>query len=87
MILKKKPFGVQMFISIKYVIFYTCVGGVVGYFADGDKKVAIAGAILSALMGSTFGVEYAILSAIEFGIGFFIGSTFKKKEDVVDVEK
>jgi hypothetical protein len=76
-----------MFISIKYVIFYTCVGGIVGYIADGEKKVAIAGAILSAMMGATFGVEYAILSAVEFGIGFFLGSTFKKKEEVSDDEK
>ena len=75
-----------MFISIKYVIFYTCVGGVVGYIADRDKRVGIAGAILSALMGATFGVEYAILSAIEFGVGFFLGGAFKKKE-LVDDEK
>ncbi len=69
-----------MFISMKYVIFYTSVGGVVGYFAEGEKNVAIAGAILSAMMGATFGFEYAILSAIEFGVGFFIGSILKKKD-------
>lgn len=67
-----------MFISMKYVIFYTSVGGIVGYIADGDKNVAIAGAILSALLGASFGIEYAILSAIEFGAGFFLGSIFKK---------
>lgn len=68
-----------MFISLKYVIFYTCVGVGVGYIADGDKRVAIAGAILSAMMGMTFGFNYAILTAIEFGVGFFIGSVMKEK--------
>jgi uncharacterized membrane protein (UPF0136 family) len=75
-----------MYISLKYVIFYTCVGGIVGYFADGDKRVAIAGAILSALMGATFGIEYAIISAVEFGVGFFLGSIFKQKE-ITDDDK
>ena len=68
-----------MFISLKYVIFYTCVGVGVGYIADGDKRVAIAGAILSAMTGMTFGFNYAILTAIEFGVGFFIGSVMKEK--------
>jgi len=75
-----------MFISLKYVIFYTCVGGVAGYFAGGDKKVAVGGAILSAMLGASFGIQYAILSAIEFGVGFFIGSALTNNK-VVDEDK
>ena len=76
-----------MFISLKYVIFYTCVGVGVGYIADGDKRVAIAGAILSAMMGISFGFNYAILTAIEFGVGFFIGSVLKEKNKKEDSDE
>ena len=70
-----------MYISVKYVIFYTCVGGAVGYIADGDKKVLVAGAILSALLGSKYGEIYAVLSAIEFGIGFVFGTFISNKKN------
>jgi hypothetical protein len=76
-----------MFISLKYVIFYTCVGIGVGYIADGDKRVAIAGAILSAMVGMTFGFSYAILTAVEFGVGFFIGSVLKEKNKREDSDE
>jgi hypothetical protein len=76
-----------MFISLKYVIFYTCVGVGVGYIADGDKRVATAGAILSAMMGMTFGFNYAILTAVEFGVGFFIGSVLKEKNKREDSDE
>jgi hypothetical protein len=79
--MRKDKMEVQMYISLKYVIFYTCVGGVVGYFSDGEKKVGIAGAVLSALMGASFGVGYAVLSAIEFGVGFYLGSALQDKNE------
>jgi hypothetical protein len=31
------------------------------------------------MMGMTFGFSYALLTAVEFGVGFFIGSVFKNK--------
>ena len=69
-----------MYISLKYVAFYTCTGGVVGYLADGDKRVAAIGLVLAAMMGYSFGLDYAILSAAEFGGGFFVGSILKTKK-------
>ncbi len=68
-----------MYISLKYVIFYTCVGGVAGFIGEGDKRVAGVGVILAAMMGYSFGIDYAILSAIEFSVGFALGSILKKK--------
>lgn len=70
-----------MIISLKYVVFYTCTGGVVGYIAEGDKRVAAIGAALAAMLGYSFGFDYAILSAIEFGAGFAVGTILKNKNE------
>ncbi len=70
-----------MFISLKYVAFYTCTGGVVGYIAEGDKRVVAIGAVLAAMMGYSFGVDYAILRAIEFAAGFAVGAILKSKNE------
>ena len=68
-----------MYISIKYVIFYTGIGFGAGFIADGDKRVAVAGIILSAIMGYSFGFDYALISAVEFGAGFLAGAFMKNK--------
>ena len=68
-----------MYISLTYVAFFTCTGGVVGYIAEGDKRVLAISAGLAAMMGYSFGIDYAILSAIEFGVGFAVGSILKNK--------
>ena len=70
-----------MYISIKYFIFYTCVGFAVGNIAKKDKKVLIAGAILSAMMGLKFGEEYAILSSLEFCLGFLFSNLINNKNE------
>ncbi len=70
-----------MYISLKYVAFYTCTGGLVGYIAAGDKRVLAISAGLAAMMGYSFGIDYAILSAIEFGVGFAVGAFLKNKTE------
>lgn len=64
--------------SIKYLIFYVISGGVTGYIAKGDKKIALIGLALSAVMGYSFGINYAIISLLEFCFGFAIGSIVNK---------
>lgn len=69
-----------MYISLKYVIFYTAAGGVVGYIGDSDKRILAIGAGLAAVFGYSFGIDYALLSAIEFAVGFFVGGIIKKNK-------
>lgn len=68
-----------MYLSLKYIILYTCTGGIAGYIASGDKKVALIGLALAGIFGYSFGINYALISALEFGAGFIIGSIIKKK--------
>lgn len=68
-----------MYISLKYVIFYTVAGGLIGYIGDGDKRILGIGACLAAILGFSFGIDYAILSAIEYALGFYVGCIAKKK--------
>ena len=61
-----------MFLSTKYVLLYTGAGLATGFVARGDKTAAMVGMGLAALVGFSFGLNYAIVSAIEFGVGFGI---------------
>lgn len=72
-----------MFLSMKYVLLYTGVGLATGYVSKGDKTAALVGMGVAALAGFSFGLSYALLSAIEFGIGFGIFCMFgaEKKGD------
>jgi uncharacterized membrane protein len=70
-----------MYISLKYVIFYTLAGGFIGYIGEGDKRILGIGACLAAILGFSFGIDYAILSAIEYALGFYVGSIVKKNRD------
>lgn len=70
-----------MYISLKYVVFYTVAGGLIGYIGDGDKRILGIGACLAAILGFSFGFDYAILSAIEYALGFYVGSKVKKNKE------
>lgn len=61
-----------MFLSAKYILLYTGVGIASGFIAKGDRTAALVGIGISALLGFSFELNYAIVSAIEFGVGFGI---------------
>lgn len=66
-----------MFLSAKYVILYTGAGLATGYISKGDKAVGLIGLGLAAMAGYSFGMSYAIVSAIEFGVGLGIAAIIR----------
>lgn len=67
-----------MYISGKYIILYVGAGVATGILSKGDKKAALIGLGVSALVGASFGLSYALLSAIEFGIGLALTRLLSK---------
>ena len=67
-----------MYISVKYIILYVGAGVATGILSKGDKNAALIGLGVSALVGSSFGLSYALLSAIEFGIGLALARLLSK---------
>ena len=70
-----------MYFSAKYVILYTGAGLAFGYISEGDKKVGLIGLGLAALAGYSFGTDYAIVSAIEFGVGLGIAALIRSSRN------
>lgn len=58
-----------MFLSATYIVLYTGAGLATGFFTKADKTTILVGMVLAAIAGGSFGVSYAIVSAIEFGVG------------------
>lgn len=69
-----------MFISMKYVVMYVGAGAITGWLSKGDKTAAYVGLGIAALIGMSFGITYAVLSAIEFGIGLGAVALLRNKE-------
>jgi hypothetical protein len=61
-----------MILSAKYIILYTGAGLATGFVAKRDKTAMLVGMGIAAMIGASFGINYAILSAIEFAVGFEI---------------
>lgn len=70
-----------MYISAKYVILYTGAGIAAGYLTEGDKSAALIGLGIAAIFGYSFGFDYAIVSAIEFGVGLGLAAIFRDNND------
>lgn len=70
----------HMYISLKYVILYVGAGTVTGLLSKGDRTANLIGLGVAALIGASFGISYAILSAIEFGIGLGLAAMFQKNK-------
>lgn len=70
-----------MFISMKYVILYVGAGAATGFFSKGDRTVSLIGLGVAALIGASFGISYALISAIEFGIGLGLASILQKSKE------
>ncbi len=70
-----------MFISMKYVILYVGAGAATGWFSKGDRTASLIGLGIAALLGASFGISYALISAIEFGIGLGLAAMLRKKQD------
>lgn len=72
-----------MFLSAKYVLLYTGAGLATGFITKGDKAAVLVGMGIAALAGASFGLNYAIVSAIEFAVGFGIAVMLQgnKKDD------
>lgn len=70
-----------MFISMKYVILYVGAGAATGWFSKGDRTASLIGLGVAALIGASFGISYALVSAIEFGIGLGLATLLRKKQE------
>lgn len=70
-----------MYLSGKYIILYVGAGVATGYISKGDRNAALIGLGISALIGASFGVSYALISALEFAIGLGLASMLIKKQD------
>lgn len=70
-----------MFISMKYVILYVGAGAATGWFSKGDRTASLIGLGIAALLGTSFGISYALISAIEFGIGLGLARMLLKKQE------
>ena len=66
-----------MFLSAKYIVLYCGAGLATGFVSKGNKTAALVGMGIAALIGSRFGLSYAIISAIEFAVGFGIALMFQ----------
>lgn len=69
-----------MYISMKYVVLYVGAGAATGWFSKGDRTASLIGLGISALIGASFGVSYAVISAIKFGIGLGMAKMLRKDE-------
>jgi hypothetical protein len=70
-----------MYLSSKYIILYVGAGLATGYVSKGDRNAALIGLGISALIGASFGISYALISSIEFAIGLGLASVLIKKKD------
>lgn len=70
-----------MYISMKYVVLYVGAGAATGWFSKGDRTVSLIGLGVAALIGASFGISYALVSAIEFGIGLGLATMLRKKQE------
>jgi len=70
-----------MYLSGKYIVLYVGAGVATGYFSKGDRNTALIGLGISALIGASFGIGYALISSIEFAIGLGLASVLLKKKD------
>ncbi len=70
-----------MYLSGKYIILYVGAGVVTGYVSKGDRNAALIGLGISALIGASFGISYALISALEYAIGLGLASMLIKKQD------
>lgn len=73
-----------MYISMKYVILYVGAGAATGWFAKGDRTASLVGLGVAALIGASFGISYALISAIEFGIGLGLAAMIRKNKESSD---
>ena len=73
-----------MYISMKYVILYVGAGAATGWFSTGDRTASLSGLGVAALIGASFGISYALISAIEFGIGLGLAALLRKRKESPD---
>jgi hypothetical protein len=73
-----------MYISMKYVILYLGAGAATGWFSKGDRTASLIGLGVAALIGASFGISYAFVSAIEFGIGLGLSAMLRKNKESLD---
>lgn len=70
-----------MYISMKYVIMYVGAGAATGWLSKGDRTACLIGVGIAALIGASFSISYAILSAIEFGVGIGLASILRENKE------
>lgn len=76
--------GDEMYFSFKYAIMYAIVGLVANayFIKEGEKAkifVIASFALCVIYTASTYGVNYGILTAIEYSVGFALATIFMKK--------
>ncbi len=73
-----------MYISMKYVLLYVGAGAATGWFSKGDRTASLVGLGVAALIGASFGISCALISAIEFGIGLGLAAMIRKNKESPD---
>ena len=73
-----------MYISMKYVILYVGAGVATGWFSKGDRTACLVGVGVASLIGASFGISYALVSAIEFGVGLGLVAMLRKSKESSD---
>ena len=84
--------GGDMYFSFKYALMYAIVGLVANayFIKEGEKAkifVIASFALCVIYTASTYGVNYGILTAIEYGVGFALATIFMKKSNESENQK
>jgi hypothetical protein len=67
-----------MYISMKYIVLYVGAGVATGWLSKGNRTTSLFGVCIAGLIGFSFGISYAILSAVEFAVGLGIAQMLNK---------
>jgi hypothetical protein len=67
-----------MYISMKYIVLYVGAGVATGWLSKGDRTASLVGICIAGLIGFSFGISYAVLSAVEFIVGLGIARMLNK---------
>ena len=68
-----------MYVSMKYLILYIGAGVATGWLTKGDRTASLVGIGVAALIGASFGMSYAVLSAIEFAVGLGVAKLMRNR--------
>lgn len=68
-----------MYVSMKYLILYIGAGVATGWLTKGERTASLVGIGVAALIGASFDMSYAVLSAIEFAVGLSVAKLMRNR--------